>query len=185
MNNRLSPILLILAMALSSTALASDDNFGWKHHHDNMHNNMPGFQSGPHSMPPITSNHRGPMGTHPGEHGNYNNYREYRPRNAARNFLHMDKMLNLSSEQKAELRKLRDDWIENQSVPQAQLKVARSDLIHMIYSDTDSSTIDEHLKKIGQLEGGLWRAFVAQYKSIIKLLTDKQKKMVLDDSYFK
>ena len=186
MNNKLGPILLIVAMAISSTALASDDNFGWQHHHENMHKGMPGFhpEPGAHPMPPMMGNHPNPKGSQPGEHGNYNNYREYRPRNAAQNFLRMDKMLNLSSEQKGELRKLRDDWIQNQTVPQAQLKVARPDLIHMIYSDTDNSTIDEQLKKIGQLEGGLWRAFVAQYKSILKLLTDEQKKMVLNDRYF-
>ena len=169
---------IAICLLLSFNQSFASDDFRWQNHNESMHG------SGPHHSGPIMGNFDH-MGKHPGEHGKFSNYRDYRPRNAALNFLRMDKMLNLSSEQKEKLRTLRDDWIENQTVPAAQLKVARSDLIHMIYSNTDSKEIDAHLKKIGQLEGGLWRAFVDHYKSIIDILTKKQRKMVLDDSYLK
>lgn len=149
-----------LALIFSTHAAASPE-FMWQNHHNPTSHHSPHHQS---------------MGKHSSEHSGY---REYRPRNAALNYLRMDKKLNFSKEQKAELRKLRDDWIENQTVPQEQLKVARPDLIHMIYNNTDSAIIEKQLKMIGKLEGELWRAFVDHYKSIMNILTEKQQKIIL------
>lgn len=193
MNKRFNATVITLALAVSLaplSALASEDAKSVNPHANiPMHGMMPGdMDDSMMNMHGSMMDRMGPMkghmmGSHPGEHGPYSNYRDLHPRNAALNFLRMDKMLNLSGEQKTALRKLRDAWIQNQSVAEAEVKVARNDLVHMIYSDIDIQIIDAQLKKIGQLEGSLWKGFVDQYKEIMKILNDSQKKMVLDDNY--
>ena len=178
---------MMMATALNAQA-SDDDHFGWKHH-DNMHERMPG-----HGHMPGHPGHDDLMGHRPGHHdrhhgkpkGKHSGHgkREFKPRNAAVNFLRMRKMLNLNTDQVAALRKLRDGYITDYSVSEKQLAAARNDLIQMIYSGTSMETIDAKLSEIGRLEGSLWRGFVTQYKEITdNVLTERQRARVMKEAY--
>lgn len=105
------------------------------------------------------------------------------PKNIAIKYLRMRYKLNLTGEQIQKLKKSRDKYIEENAVAKAYLKAAKADLQRMIYDDAiTAKSIDGHLKKIGKLEGKLWRAFVLQVKTIRAMLTADQKAMLAHGS---
>ncbi len=99
-----------------------------------------------------------------------------RPHNAAIHFLAMSDRLGLDDAQVAELRKLRDDWIESNATNEARLKAAQADLSELLAADSiDMKAADAQLAVVGKVEGQLWHAYVAQLKDIKDLLTDDQR----------
>ncbi len=103
------------------------------------------------------------------------------PHNAAVHFLKMADTLQLGSQQISRLIKLRDAYIEKNSVAESQLFAARTDLRRLIMADSiDVKAVDQKLTQIGALEAGLWRAFVIQLHDIKAMLSAKQKKRLED-----
>jgi Spy/CpxP family protein refolding chaperone len=134
---------------------------------------------------------------HPGEHGmdmsHHGGYEEhgmhghyghggymYEPHNAAIHFIMMAHVLGLSHDQVQKLMKLRDDYIQDNSVAENQVKAAHMDLQWLLKSSItgakfDRDDIDKKLAEIGKLESGLWKSYVDQLQAINSLLTPEQK----------
>ena len=104
----------------------------------------------------------------------------YRPHNAAIHFIKMAHVLGLNHDQVGKLIKLRDDYIQNNSVAENQLKAAHMDLQWLLKSNStaakfDRDAIDKKLAEIGKLESALWKSYVGQLQAINVLLTSEQK----------
>ncbi|MDH4230223.1 MAG: periplasmic heavy metal sensor [Nitrospirota bacterium] len=114
-----------------------------------------------------------PGGMHGGMHGKDH---QLAPHNAAVHFLKMSGMLELNDPQTARLIKMRDQWIADHSVHEAQLQAAQADLQRALFApDLDAKRVEALLTTVGGLEGTLWRAFVAQLGEIKGMLTADQK----------
>jgi len=120
------------------------------------------------------------MHTGMSQHG-YHHSHMSGPHNAAVHFLKMTDVLQLSGQQINRLIKLRDAYIEKNSVAESQLSAARTDLRRLIMADSiDMKAVDQKLTQIGTLEASLWRAFASQLHDIKVILSAKQKKRLKD-----
>lgn len=116
------------------------------------------------------------MGMHEGMGDHGRGGHGLQPHNAAIHFLKMADALGLDAGQVEKLRKLRDDWIDNNAANEAHLAAAQGDLRRMLFADTiDRKAVEDELAKIGPIEGQLWRAFVQQLLEIKNMLTDEQR----------
>jgi len=120
-----------------------------------------------------------PMHTGMSRHGHYSHM--LRPHNAAAHFLGMAKLLQLTDKQTSRLTVLRNAWIDKNSVNEARLTAAHSDLRRLIKADSiDLKAVDRTLAQIGSLESGLWRAFARQLHDIKSMLSARQKQQLAD-----
>ncbi len=109
-------------------------------------------------------------------HGYGHGHHALAPHNAAAHFLMMAGRLGLDEQQRRRLRELRDRWIEEHAADEARLRAARQDLQAVLRADTiDRAKAEELLGRIGQLEQGLWRAFIEQLATIKEMLTPEQR----------
>jgi Spy/CpxP family protein refolding chaperone len=114
------------------------------------------------------------MSSH-GKYGQHGRGHKMYPHNAAIHFIKLGKYLELDSDQYMRLKELRDQYIQDNSVAEKQLKVARMDLKWLLYSDDmDRAAVDKKLAEIGRLEKQLWTAFVDQLEAIKSMLTAEQ-----------
>lgn len=132
-----------------------------------------------------------PMGHGYGEHGmGMKHHGEYRhghqgymmkPHNAAKHFMKMGRMLKLTGDQYKKLKEMRDDYIQNNSVAEQQLKADHGDLKWLLHAGKfDRDAIDKKLSEIGKLESQLWKAYIDQLQAIDGMLTDDQKAALKD-----
>jgi len=127
-------------------------------------------------MPATQAN---PMHTGMSRHGHYSHM--LRPHNAAAHFLGMTKLLHLTDKQTSRLTVLRNTWIDKNSVNEARLTAAHSDLRRLIKADSiDLKAVDQTLARIGSLESGLWRAFARQLHDIKSMLSARQKQQLAE-----
>lgn len=169
-------VILISAFTLlqfSALALAQPG-----HHGD--HAGMMGHGGGHPGMMGPGGKHHGK--SHGGRHGGHNKH--YGPKNAAMKILHMKDYLNLTAKQVSKLKTMRDSFIDKYAANKKHLKAARMDLRQMIHDDSvGMKAIEPQLKKIGDLEGKLWRGYIKQVKAIQALLTAEQKALLRHKKY--
>ena len=99
------------------------------------------------------------------------------PHNGAIHFLHMKDFLGLNEKQVAELKALRDSYREENTIPEAKLKVAEESLKEIMEEDSiNLEKAEAKIKEIGSLESGLWLSYVNQLTKIKTIITKEQLK---------